>query len=252
MSNMFRSLSIVVNGKEIGSGCHIRLSGCENLSLRPGFFLLTVENLSPSSEILLASAHDVQVLSGASVLASGSVSDVHSEIIRGVRVTRVAISPGLILWESLVSITLPAGMSLSETVRALLSASGSGVQSAGFTGKDPLFSRPQSFFSRTVDALLSLAETADAIPYLSPAGVVFSSRSFSTPTLILTSRDLLSEPTAYPDHTVLSVSMTGWPVGPIARYSWNNHTGEGRIISRSVDADNVSGPWKSELLLVNQ
>ena len=249
-SSVFRSLTVLADGRELASGCHIRLSGSEVLSLRPGFFLLTIEDLSPSSEVLLSSAREVRVLSGSSILASGPVSDVYSDTVGGIRKTRVAISPGLTLWESAVSITLPAGIRLSDTVRALLSDSGAGVSLAGFTGLDPLYSRPQSFFGRTTDALLSLADTAGSLAYLSPAGLVFSSRSATAPTLILTTFDLLSAPSSESGHTVISTGMTGWPTGAWARYTWHDQSGEGRIISRSVDADNVSGPWKSELLLV--
>ena len=36
----FRFLTVLADGTEIASGCHLQLTGSDSLSLRPGFFLL--------------------------------------------------------------------------------------------------------------------------------------------------------------------------------------------------------------------
>ncbi len=244
-----RSMSVFADGKEIGAGCHLRLTGSDTLSLRPGFFLLTAWDLTPSSAMLLSGSNKLEVRSNNSILASGDICDVHTYTQQGKQITEVGFSQGLSLWESSVSLSVVSGMRVSDTVREILSASGTGIQLTGFTGKDVSLSRSQAFFGRTASALEMLAETAEAFPWLSPAGLVISGKQDRTITLVLTEETLLSAPTSAQSRIILCTSMLGWPSGSYVRYYWQKQTGEGRILSRSIDADNVSGPWKSELLI---
>ena len=162
----------------------------------------------------------------------------------------MGFSPGLTLWESSVSLSLSAGIRLSDAVRQILKASGTGIQLVGFTGREMAFSRGQAFFGRAASALESLAAAADAFPWLSPAGLVLTGRSDRTVTLYLPADHLLSAPTAADHRILLSTAMVGWPSGAYVRYAWPGSAGEGRILSRSLDADNESGPWKSELMVL--
>lgn len=248
---LYRFLTVLADGMEIASGCHLRLSGSDSLSLRPGFFLLKAWDLSPSSAAVLAVARRIEVRSGHSILAAGKVVDVHTHTVQGKQITEVGFSPGLNLWESSVSLSLASGMRLSDTVREILKASGTEIQLVGFTGKEFTFSRGQAFFGRTSDALEGLADAADAFAWLSPAGLVMSGYDDRNIILFLTDENLLSAPTAVAGRVILSTSMVGWPSGAYARYAWHGSTGTGRILSRSIDADNYSGPWKSELMIIN-
>ena len=244
-----RSLEVFADGVGVGQGCHLRLTGCDSLCLRPGFFLLTGWDLSASAAAQLASAGYLEVRSGASILAAGDICDAHTCTLQGRQRTEIGFSPGLRLWESAVSLSAAAGMPVSDTVRAVLAASGMGIALAGFTGKDPVFTRPQAFFGRTVFALEDLASAADADAWLSPAGLIVCGREDRTVTLNLAEGDLLSAPTAARDRMMLTTAMIGWSAGAYVRYTWQGQTGEGRILSRFIDADNVSGPWKAEMIL---
>ena len=246
----FRFLTVLANGTEIASGCHLRLTGSDSLSLRPGFFLLQAWDLSPSSAAVLAVARRIEVRSGHSTLAAGKVVDVHTHTMQGKWITEVGFSPGLDLWEASVSLSLAAGFQLSDTVREILKASGTGIQLVGFSGNEFAFSRGQVFFGRASDALEELAAAADAFAWLSPAGLVISGKGDRNVILSLSKENLLSAPTAVNGRMILSTSMVGWPSGAYARYSWHGSTGTGRILSRSIDADNYDGPWKSELMML--
>ncbi len=245
----YRFLTVMADGMEICSGCHLRLSGSDSLSLRPGFFLLQAWDLSPSSAAVLSVAQQLEVRSGHSTLAAGKIVDVHTHTVQGKRITEVGFSPGLSLWEASVSLSLASGMRLSDTVREILKASGTGIQLVGFTGREIAFSRGQAFFGRASDALVGLDSAADAFAWLSPAGLVMSGKDDHHITVSLTESDLLSAPTMADGRVILATSMVGWPSGAYVRYEWQGRSGSGRILSRSLDADNVSGPWKSELMI---
>ena len=72
----------------------------------------------------LQNAKNLSVMREDSCLAFGRVSDVFTETVPEGTVTVVAFSTGLDLWESRVSLSVPAGVSVSETVRRILSAPG--------------------------------------------------------------------------------------------------------------------------------
>ena len=251
MQTNFRNLQVYADGNAIAAGCRLRLSGSESLSLHPGFFQLTVRNLSSTSASLLAEAKRLEVRSGATILASGEITDAHTHFNQGNQLTEIAFASGLSLWESAVSLYLPADTTVSETVKELLAASGAGVPLTAFTGTDHTFSRPQAFFGRTVTALGHLAAAAEADAWLSPAGLVFSGKADRKVAVILTEKDLLSAPTAAEGCVILTTSMTGWPAGAFLRYTYKGITGEGRILKRTIEADNTEGPWRSVLVIQN-
>ncbi len=248
-SSFIRSLTVLADGREVAGGCHLRLNGSESMSLQPGFFLLTVEDLPPSSASGISNASMLEVRSGSSVLALGSIDDMYSFTNMGKNLTCVSFTSGLSLWESSVSFSAMPYIRLPDLVRTVLDLSGTDIRLAGFTGKVGCMSRSQSFFGRTADVLSLLAEAAEAYVYLSPAGVVFSGKTEKKVTVNLEASDLLSAPSPVSGYMVLRTKMVGWPFGARVRYVWKGTAGEGRIISRSLDADNVSGPWRCELLV---
>ncbi len=248
-SALVRSLIVTADGQKIAAGCHLRLTGSETLSLQPSFFLLMAEDLPSTSITLLSAARKLEVWSGSSVLASGTIGDVFSITRQGKNKTCVGFSSGFSLWESSVSFSALPGVRLSDLVQAVLAISGTNIPLAGFTGNETSMVRSQSFFGRTVDILTNLAEVAEAYVYLSPSGVIYAGKADNQVTINLEACNLLTAPSQVSGHTVLRTNMVGWPFGTRVRYVWNGAAGIGRIFSRSIDADNVSGPWYCELLV---
>ena len=260
-----RTLTVLADGQEIASGCHLRLRGTEDLSLRPAFFILEIEALSSSSAACLSGARTLRVLRGASTLAEGEIDDVVTSLRSGIPWTTVAFAAGLSFWRSSVSLSLPAGLRLSDTLRLLLGAAGRGRTDPAFSlaaliGPDPVFSRPQAFYGRTAELLLALAAGASislsgSLPsspgiYRTPAGIVYDGGTETpVPSLTLTESHLLSAPEPTADGLLLHTEMAGWPIGASLRYAAYGQSGTGRILSRSIDADQASGPWLSSLLL---
>ena len=240
MSSYIRSLSLLADDDPVGAGCRLTLSGSAELSLLPSPFLLRLYDPAPAAVSRLRLARRISVLSGASLLAWGEPVSLRERTVSGRSFAEVLFAPGLSLWEKPVSLSLAAGLRVSETLRALLRPAD--IPLAAFRAPDPILSRPQSFFGRLCDALSLLAETAGADIWLAPAGVCVSSspgESFSL--------SLLSAPSPVEDRLILSVPMMGWPLGAGVSASWQGAPVRGRILSRRVDADNASGPWLCEL-----
>ena len=166
-------------------------------------------------------------------------------------VTAVAFSPGLSLWEAMVSLSLPSGVSVSETVRRLLEASGTGIQLLSFPGNDPVFSRGQAFLGRAAECILSALSMASAGAYLVPAGLCVIPAEPLPATLHLSEKDLTDRP-AFADggrKMILSTTVTGFQPGEEMNLETDGKTYAGLILERLVEADTRMGPWNTQLLV---
>ena len=260
-----RELAFMADGSEIAAGCRIHLTAREELTLRPALHLLEIRNLSDSDAARLQAAQTLQVFSAGSLLVQGTPLDLHTRAEHDGRITSVTFSPGLALWQSAVSLSLSAGMRVSETVRALLAASAptfssvsrvSAFQSsvspafvplAAFAAQDRVISRPQAFFGRTCDAISALAESVSADACLTPAGLCISGRVSSEFPLLIPENALLSAPVQKGSRLLLNTDMIGWPLGSWAQIHFRGQVLRGRLVSRLIDADNRRGPWSAQL-----
>ena len=256
-----RDLRLYADDREIGKGCRMMLTARQDLTLRPALHHLEIIDLSDSSATMLTGAKFLEVRSGLSVLAFGEPIEVLTKTTQGKRITSAVFSPGLSLWRSSVSLSLPGGMTVTDTLRKLLAAA-SGIQDSGsnagfssdislaaFTAENRVLSRPQAFFGRTCDALTLLAETVNADAFLSSAGLCVTGREAASPAFSMPESDLLSAPLMTGSHLIISVRMLTLNPGSWIRTEWKGVPYCGRIISSLIQADNHSGPWKSELEL---
>ena len=166
----------------------------------------------------------------------------------GRKLTTLSFSPGYSFQRATVSVSIPP-MSVQRMIEKILEETGTGIRLAAFQAEDLLFSRPQAVFGRAVDAITMLAASVNADACLTSAGICIRDRSPVAPSLMIPEEDLLSEPIRTADSVILSTAVTGWPLGAWVQYGWKGAVRTGRLISRMICADNVSGPWKSELEL---
>ena len=259
MENLTRKLQVFVEEEEIAQGCRIILSARQtppagsDLSstnpAQPQLHQLEIYDLSDSSEAKISAASTIEVRSGSTILAAGDLVEACTRSASGRRITSIVFSPGYVLWQSSVSLSLAAGMKVSETIRAILNAAGASVRLASYLAPDPTFLRPQAFFGRTCDALSLLAETAGAQAFLTPAGLCVLSDSAQTRIISLSEEDLLSPPYVSGSRLLVQTRMRDWLPGTDVQLTWKKLTYRGRVFSSLIQADNVSGPWKSELEL---
>jgi len=244
---MRRDLHLFADDTEIGQGCRMRLALREEFSLMPQLFHLEIENLSESSAEMLANCREMAVRSNGSVLATGDSIFCCPRWIDGRKIVSVSFSYGFRLWKASVSISLAAGMRISDTIREVLKASGTGIEMAGYTAKDFALTRPQAFFGRACEALERLADSVDGRVGLTPAGVCVIGTEEVTPTVVMPEEELLSEPIFLKDRVILKTGIVGWPLGTCVRFRWNGADYQGVMMSRMLDLDNAGGSWESQV-----
>ncbi|MCR5297241.1 MAG: hypothetical protein K6E17_07500 [Clostridiales bacterium] len=245
-----RELIVTADGNPVESFNRACLRGSDMLGLYPMPFTLKIWNISESDYYLLSAAKEITVSSEGSILASGTVSDVYWGMTPEGKVTEVIFSPVIRLWEAPVSLSVEAGVKVSETVRKILEASGTGISMLTFPGNDPVRSRGQAFFGRAAECVADALSAASARSCLTAAGLCVIPSSGLPVSMELTEEDLIDEPIRAGDMLMtLKTKPTGWPLGKMVSVTWKGVTTTGLVIERSIDADNAEGNWQAELIL---
>ena len=251
MTQVDRHLSVLADNEPFAPDSRFRLAGTVRIGLFPSLFLLECWNLSDPEVYRLRNTKELSVMREDSCLAFGRVSDVFCRTVPEGTVTTAAFSLGLDLWESRISVSVPAGTSASETVRRLLEASGTGIRLLSFPGKDPVFSRGQAFFGRAAECIEEALSAANAGGYLVPAGLCVIPAEPLPATLHLSERDLTDRP-AFADSgrkMILSTSVTGFQPGEEMTLETDGKAFSGLILERMTEADTAVGPWAAQLLI---
>ena len=246
-----RKLTVLTDSTPLDTECRFHLSGRLRAGLFPSLFLLQCWNLFDSDVYRLQNTKNLSVLREDSCLACGQVSDVYRQTVPEGTVTSAAFSPGLALWGKEVSLSVPAGISVSETVRRLLHASGTGIRLLSFPGRDPVFPRGQAFCGRAAECILSALSAASAGAYLVPAGLCILPAEPLPAMLHLAEKDLTDRP-AFADggrKMILSTAVTGFQPGEEMTLETEGKTYSGLILERMVDADTGVGRWETQLLI---
>ena len=246
-----RKLTVLTDGTPFDAECRFHLCGRLQAGLFPSLFLLECWNISDSDVFRLQNTKALSVMRDDSCLAFGRVSDVFCRTVPEGTVTTVAFSLGLGLWELQVSLPVPAGVSVSETVKRILAASGTGIQLLSFPGEDPVFSRGQAFCGRAADCITATLTAAGARGYLVPAGLCIIPSEPLPATLHLREKDLTDRP-AFADggrKMILSTPVTGLQPGEEMTLETDGKTYSGLILERMTEADTVMGPWSTQLLV---
>lgn len=244
------SLTVLADGRPVSGFGRARLSGRDAAGLDPLPFTLRLWNLAESAYHLLATAKRVSVSREDSVLASGQVSDVCRGTVPEGTVTEAVFSPGLALWEAPVSLSVEAGVSVSETVRRILAASGTGIALLSFPGNDSVRTRGQAFFGRAAECVNEALSAAGARGCLAPSGLCVIPKEGLPVSMELSAEDLTDAPSpAGRNLLVVKTKVRGWPLGKQIAVTWDGQRWEGLVVMRSVDADNLEGNRESELLV---
>ena len=247
--NLFRSLTVLADGEQVTGFCYAHLTGREALGLLPLPFTLRILNLPDSGAGQLRAAKGVTVLRDNSLLAYGRISAVLRQNMPEGALTEVFFSPGLTLWEAPVSLSVEAGVSVSETLRRILEASGTGIPLLAFPGEDPLRSRGQAFYGRAAECAEEALSAVPARACLSPAGLRVIPAEGLPVSLHLSERDLIDVPFFTDGQMILRTTVTGWPIGEKVSVKWKNGSAEGLVVERRVDINTHGGRWESTLII---
>ena len=251
-----RTLTVMLDGEPFSFSGRMRLQGEDELSLFPALFTLELWNLPEEYYLRLFRCKQIAVSHLDACLVSGTVSDVFRHPEKDGVVTTVAISLGLDLWEAVVSLAVPAGASVSETVRQILAASGTGIPLLAFPETDPLFIRGQSFFARAAESISCVLSAASYRAMLTPSGLMVVPPDGLPEAVQLSEADLTDTVSfvggslrGSKQLAVLSAVVSGWRPGQTVEVRQGSVSFRGIIVSRRVDADTASGPWKCEMIV---
>ena len=250
MSDLSRELAVLADGGKVTGFSRARLTGRDCIGLYPMPFTLRLWNLPAEERGRLAAAKEISVMHGDSLLACGTVCDTCRYSVPEGSVTEVAFSAGIRLWEASVSLSVEAGVTVSETLRRILAASGTGISLLSFPGEGPVQTRGQAFSGRAAECAETALSAAGARGFLAPSGLCVIPASGLPVSMSLAEKDLLDEPVRVGKNLLLlRTKPVGWLPGKTVSVKWKDGSAEGSVRERSVDADNMEGNWHSELLL---
>ena len=261
-NQMDRSLTILADGELVTYYARARLLGTERLGLYPSLFMLHLWNVAEEDYLALSRSREVTVMHEDVVLVSGMVSDAYRHLIRpsgtfpsrgrlnGGTETSVAISPGLALWEAPVSLDVEAGVTVSETVRRLLEASGTGIPLLSFPGEDPVTTRAQAFFGRAAECIEEALGKVGARCCLVPSGLCVIPKEGLPVSMVLTEEDLMDVPSFNcGGDMVLRTGPVGWTLGKEVEVRYRGTVNRGLIAERMLSLDTGDGAWRVELVV---
>ena len=249
-NQMDRTLTILADGEPVSGYARVRLLGTERLGLYPPLFMLHLWNVAEEDYLLLSRSREATVMHEDVVLVSGSVSDVFRSRGKSGTEAHVAIAPGLKLWEAAVSLDVEAGVTVSETVRRLLEASGTGITLLSFPGEDPVVSRGQAFYGRAAECIEEALGKAGDRCCLVPSGLCMIPKEGLPVSIVLTEEDVTDVPSFNcGGDMVLRTGPAGWTLGKGVEVRYGGTTNRGMITERMINLDTGDGPWRVELVV---
>ena len=252
-NQMDRRLTILADGESVSGYARARLLGAERLGLYPSLFMLHLWNVAEEDYLLLSRSKEVTVMHEDVVLVSGIVSDAFRSRGKSGTEAHVAIAPGLKLWEAAVSLDVEAGVTVSETVRRLLEASGTGIQLLSFPGEDPVVSRGQAFFGRAAECIEEALGRAGARCCLVPSGLCVVPKEGLPVSMVLTEEDLTDVPSFNSGgDMVLRTRPVGWTLGKGVEVRYGGTVNRGLISERMLNLDTGDGAWRVELVVQSE
>ena len=279
-----RSLTVTADGEPLSFSGRMRLRGKDDLSLFPALFTLELWNLPEELFLRLSRCREIAVSHGGACLVSGRVWDVYRRGTEEGILTSVSVSIGLDLWESVVSLAVPAGTLLSDAVRQILAASGTGIPLLTFPeqgdgsarstdvdlqNRNPAKAPPEplprrsavlhrtlSLFGRASECIASALSAASCRAMLTPSGLMVVPPGGLPDAVNISETDLMDAPAfaggslhGSPSLMILSAAVSGWRPGQTAEADYKDVHARGIITERSVDADTAAGPWKCEMIV---
>ncbi len=251
-----RSFEFMADDQPFSFSGRVHLSGKDDLSLYPSLFLVEFWNLPEEYFLLLTRARMLSVSNVGACLVSGQISDTFRRLTPEGTITSVAVSAGLDLWEAEVSLTVEAGVPVSEAVRRILADSGTGVGLLSTPSSDPVAIRSGSFFGRAAECVSVALSAARCRAVLTPSGIQAVPENEFQVSFHITKQDLLEVPSfvggvahGAPSRMILVANLAGWRPGQTVEVSCGNIHAVGIVLERSIEADTASGAWKSEMLV---
>ena len=250
-----RSFNLLADGTPVPFAGSARLEGEDSLSLFPALFRLELRNLPEETYLRLSRAKTLSVSHEGACLVSGRITDTFRRTAPGGTTTEIAVCAGLDLWKARVSLSVPKGTRVSETVRKILEDSGTSISLLANPSPDPEVLRPGCYCGRAAECIERALSAAGCRAVLTPAGIMPVPKGGLETAWRLTPNDLPEEPafaggaaSGETKYMVLIARLSGWRPGETIEVNCGRTRARGIIVRRAVSADTAAGEWKAELL----
>lgn len=248
-----REMSLFADGVRIAEDSRMRIRGRATMSLRPDLWELNI--FSPPSDAL-AAIHDAKQLmvegEEMSTIACGQIEEIYTHQEGDKNITTVILSDGMDFWSSTVSVALAKGNTVYETIRTLVAKCTAPAPIVSLQASDAYFFRGQTFHGKTVNYISDLAKSIQARAFFVRGGLHFAVKGAGTEKIVLRESDLMNDISeANGAYVVQLAGMKGYPIGQIVEFR-ELTASRFRLLCQSIEADNYEGPWKSELIMVDE
>lgn len=223
----------------------IRVQGRANMTLLPDFFCVDIYNLPDAdlgrirnSKILFVTAIDN------STICYGQIEDVYVHSAGSNVITTIAVSDGQDFWEAKIRKTIGKGAGVKETLNAILE----GAVFGSYLADNPRLVRGQTIYGPQPEIVRKAAQSVNARAFISHGVLHVVQKGKTDNTTIIPEDDIIDEPSIADGVCLVRVKVKGYAVGTMAIIRDKLY----RIAAQSVEADNQSGIWRTDLVLVNE
>ena len=245
MQNETRPLKLKVDGAGIAENLRIRVKGRSNMTLFPDCFLVDINNLSAKElEAVRRAKYLSAVGEDQSTICYGEITDIYLHQEDLAKVTSITVADGKAFWETKVSKSVGAGASVRSAINSICE----GIPVGSFLADDVRMLRGQTFVGRLPDCISTLAKTLNARAYITRGMLHFTQAGKADDPVTIQEKDLTGNPSKASGILILKTKVKGFPVGIMVRYNGRMY----RLISQTIDADNQSGLWQAELMLLDE
>ena len=245
MTNDSRPLILYADGKEVADGCRIRVQGRSNMTLFPDCYIVSIYNVSSQDASRISNARRITVTGeDNSVFCYGEIADRYLHTSDLAAVTSLTIADGKTFWETTVAKSVGAG----STVRSAINAIKGSCQFGAFIADDVKMLRGQTFVGRLADQISVMAKTLGARAFFTHGMIHIVKPGQAANIVTIPESDLLDESSTADGILILKTKVKGYPVGVIASYGRRRY----RLIAQAINADNWSGLWQAELMLLDE
>ena len=243
MMNESRPLLAYADNRRIAVDNRIRVQGRSNMTLLPDFFLVDIYNLSGEDEVYVKKAKKFWICDeNGLALCSGSIEGLYRHEEGSNDVLSISVSDGAEFWNGQTNVTVGSGAYVKDAVKTVLS----GVDFGAFNCDDIRMMRGQTFSGRIADIIHVMAITVGARAYITGGVLNFVGKETIPNVKKIYDDDVIIRPNRIEHGMILKTKVRGYAVGNIVEYSNVMY----RIIVQTVNVDNLTGNWSTEMTLV--
>lgn len=215
------------------------------MTLLPDFYEIDVYNLTNED---LATVKETKTISALdevdALLCCGEIEDIYTHPEETNVITTLVIADGSAFSQMRVSKTIGSGSWNRDAFFHILG----GRVNGSYLAANPRLPRGQVFLGRLDDNVHTLAKTANARAFFTHGSVYIVEKGKADDILTLEENDIIDEPSYAEGICIVKAKVHGYSVGTLMKFRgrvW-------RLVSQSINADNMKGAWRTELTLVDE